>query len=147
MRSIHLSLVAFILLVVPACNFRSSNAENEVPPVAPTPIPESNAGTIHSAKIKELEPIIAEPTPAPQFGLDPAPAPPTESFSAAEEPVPTDSTSAEDVLRSVARVLKGAVEGDNAEEGESTGSIFGSIGRALSKGFQEAAASDRPNNQ
>lgn len=143
MRSFSLGFVALILLVVPACNFRSSNAEVEVAPAAPAPIPDANVGAVTSNAIEEVEPIVEEPTAEPQFAHDPAPAPPTDSWSTANEPVPANSSSAQDVLNSVARVLKGAVEGgDTEDEGQSTGSIFGSIGRALSKGFQEAAAEE-----
>lgn len=49
-----------------------------------------------------------------------------------------DSTSATDVFESVGRVINKTLGTEEGEE-KSKGSIFGSIGRALTKGAQEAA--------
>ncbi|HUG67698.1 MAG TPA: hypothetical protein VMM76_08095 [Pirellulaceae bacterium] len=138
MRSFIPGFAAVTLLLVPACNFQVSDTDAKVAPSSPTPIIESNP----IAAAEERDSVVDEPAPAPTFALDPAPAPPTESWSS-EEASSATASSAEDVFKSIARVLKGSAEGENGEaEAESTGSIFGSIGRALSKGFQEATASE-----
>ena len=141
MRSLLFSLSAISLLLVPACNFRSSTSETEVAPVAPAPIPDPPPVAPDSASA-QLEPAPVSP-PANALTLDPAPVPPAESSSLPPEAPSTPPSSAEDVLNSVVRVLQGALEGADDETGEqSEGSVFGSIGRALSKGFQEAAANE-----
>lgn len=91
--------------------------------------------------------MLFAPTTEPQFVNDPAPAPPTESWSEFDDSLPRESSSAEAVLKSVARVLKGAVDGEDTSERESNGSVLGSIGRALSKGFQEAADSEHTSEE
>lgn len=143
MRSFIPGFAAVTLLLVPACNFQVSDRDAKVAPSSPTPIIESNP----IAAAEERDSIVDEPVPAPTFALDPAPAPPIESAplesGSSEEASSGTASSAEDVFKSIARVLKGSAAGENGEaEAESTGSIFGSIGRALSKGFQEATASE-----
>ncbi|HRX79656.1 MAG TPA: hypothetical protein P5307_11380, partial [Pirellulaceae bacterium] len=98
MRSFLFGFVAIILLAIPACNFRSSNSEAEVAPATPTPIPDSNPVASSTELVEEFEPIITEPTPEPEFTLDPAPAPPTETWSASDEAIASDSSSADKVL-------------------------------------------------
>ncbi len=143
MRCFLLSLSGVCLLLLPACNFRSSTSEVEVVPVAPAPISDSPPAAVTEDVIERVEPAAVSPPAAPEFSLDPAPAPPSESSTSSSEEAPTASTSAEDVFNSVARVLQGAVEGEHdGADADSNGAIFGSISRALSKGFQEAAAGE-----
>ncbi|MBC8354172.1 MAG: hypothetical protein H8E66_19440 [Planctomycetes bacterium] len=143
MRSLILSLSAISLLLLTACNVRSTTSEAETAPATPTPIPDSTPPVIEQEVIGNLEPQIVESRPQPELPQDPAPAPPVEfSSEGPSEPV-ANSSSAEDTLRSVARVLRGAVEGETDEaDANSGGSVFGPIGRALSKGFQEAATAE-----
>lgn len=143
MRAFLLTLSAIGLLLVPACNFRTDTSEAEVVPAATTPIPNSPPVTETREVAEPLEPA-ADSSPSGQaFAYDPAPAPPAESTSFAPEEPTAKPSSAEDVLQSVARVLQGAAAGSDDETGtDAKGSVFGSIGRALSKGFQEAVAGD-----
>jgi hypothetical protein len=142
MRFFLFTISAISLLLLPACNFRSSTSEAEVAPVAPTPVPDSPPVAAADETMEQATPTPVSPSVDPELTFDPAPAPPSESSSFPPQETPSESsTSAEDVLNSVARVLQGAVEGSEDETGaRSQGSVFGSIGRALSKGFQEATA-------
>ena len=143
MRFFLLSLSAISLLLLPACNFRSSTSEAEVSPLAPTPIPDSPPVGSADQEIERVEPAAASSPSEPELSLDPAPAPPSESSSSPPLESSAKTSSAEDAFKSVARVLQGAVEGaDDETDPGSKGSVFGSIGRALSKGFQEAVASE-----
>ncbi|MDA1054242.1 MAG: hypothetical protein O3C40_27665 [Planctomycetota bacterium] len=135
MRCFLLSLSAISLLLLPACGFRSSTPDAEVSPVNPTPVPDAPPVAAADEVLEQVEPAAVSSPAEPEFTLDPAPAPPTESSP--------ERASAEEVLQSVARVLRGAVEGESDEsDAGSQGSVFGAIGRALSKGFQEAAADE-----
>lgn len=143
MRSLMLSFTAVSLLFLPACNFQSSTSEAEIAPADATPIPDSTPIPATDEVATSDEPEDADPMAEPKLTLDPAPAPPpSDSEPAIQEDSPaTERSSAEDVFQSVARVLRSAVAGDTDEaEADSNGSVYGSVGRALSKGFQEAAA-------
>jgi len=143
MRFFPLNLSAISLLLLPACSFQSSTPEAEVSSVAPTPIPDSPPVAAADREIERVEPAVGSSPSEPEFRLDPAPAPPAQSSSSPAEESSAKTSSAEDAFKSVARVLQGAVEGADDEAGKgSTGSVFGSIGRALSKGFREAAAGE-----
>ena len=143
MRLCLFTLSVISLLLLPACTFRSSTSEAEVSPVAPTPIPDSPPVAAAEQALEQTSPAPVSPPAEPEFTLDPAPAPPTESSSFPPQESSAEPSSVEDVLNSVARVLQGAVEGSEDDTGaRSQGSVFGSIGRALSKGFQEAAAGE-----
>lgn len=148
MRIFLYSLAAISLLLLPACNFRSSTSEAEVSPVAPTPIPDSPPVVAADQAVEQAEPAPVSPPAEPDFTLDPAPAPPTKFSSLPPEESSAEPSSVEDVFKSVARVLQGAVEGTNDEtDASSQGSVFGSIGRALSKGFQEAVAGENATDE
>ena len=136
MRCFLSSLTAASLLLLPACRVQSSHPESEMAPVPPEPAARDAA----AEEVEQSESAARELASTPQFTLDPAPAPPINA-----EPVPApeleaDNASAEEVFQSVARVLRGAIAG-GSDEG-SNESVFGSVGRALSKGFQEAAGGE-----
>ena len=148
MRLFLFTLPATSLLLLPACTFQTSTSEAEVSPAAPIPISDAPPVAAAEETIEQVTPEPVSPPPEPKLTLDPAPAPPSESSSFAPQESSPAPSSAEDVLNSVARVLQGAVEGSNDETGGSSqGSVFGSIGRALSKGFQEAAAGENTEDE
>ena len=128
-------------LLLPACSFRSNRSEANSPPADPTPIRDSSADDAADEVVELVAPEVVNAPVEPEYNQDPAPAPPTEFNPVAPAESPPELSSAEDILKSVGRVLQGAVEGRADGEEQSSGrSVFGSIGRALSKGFQEASA-------
>ncbi|MEX0819242.1 MAG: hypothetical protein WD070_06605 [Pirellulaceae bacterium] len=150
MRSFMFSFAAVSLLFLPACNIQSSTPEAEIAPVDATPIPGSAPTPVTDEVATSDEPAADDPMAEPKLTLDPAPTPPpTDSEPALqEESLSTERSSAEDTFQSVARVLRNAVAGETDEaEAHSNGSVYGSIGRALSKGFQEAAARENTSDE
>lgn len=146
MRSFCLSLVAIGILLLPACSFQASDSNASVPPVEPKPIddstpPERASETAQHEIVEDLQPADVASTAESRFTLDPAPAPPEDSASSSNRELADPKASAGEAFQSVARVLRGAIVGGTEDsETESRSSLFGSVGRALSKGLQEAVA-------
>ena len=148
MKPTLLAILAAFCFTVGACS--KNTATSEAP-----------AGLSEPANIEPeviLEPateLAPEPAVVPAANLEddpfgeipepvkPTPAPPVAAEAADEPPAPPeDSVSAAEVMDSVGRVLRRTIGADE-ESAESKGSIFRSIGRALTKGAQEAASAER----
>lgn len=83
-----------------------------------------------------VDPFEPKPTPSNPDAEPASSGPPVEGPGNASE----GSGSSRETIESISRVIRGTIGADD-DEGESKGSIFRSIGRALTKGAQEAASS------
>lgn len=135
-----LAILAAFCLTVGACSKNTETSES--PAVQPKPV------TIEPEGLTEPRVVPAGTVEDDPFGeipepVEPAPAPPTEAEATADssEAPAEESASAAELMDSVGRVLRRTI-GAGEDEAESKGSIFRSIGRALTKGAQEAASAE-----
>lgn len=141
---------ALMITAAGLCVLLSACGVKEIPPETtsepPTPIA---VESIPSPQEQSISPVAPSDDPfganVPLTGAEPS-VPPTGDAdlgppSEAPEGVSEESGSSRKTIESVARVIRGTIGADDDEEGESKGSIFRSIGRALTKGAQKAATS------
>jgi hypothetical protein len=130
-----LAILAVFCITVGACS--KNNATSESPSSQPNSVTIEPAEPVVSGGTLEDDPFGEVPEPR-----KPAPALPVVAEATDNpEALPADSTSAAEVMDSVGRVLRRTIGADE-DEAESKGSIFRSIGRALTKGAQEAASAE-----
>ena len=133
-----LAILALFCFTIGACS--KNSASSEAPTSQPNPV--TIEPPVASPEILEDDPFGEVPEPR-----EPAPAPPVGAEATDNpEPPPEESASPAEVMDSVGRVLRRTIGADE-DEAESKGSIFRSIGRALTKGAQEAASADRESTE
>ncbi len=144
MRRCFFSLL--VVSLIAGCRVKSNDAASEA--ASPDPIPiQDNERIDDPPPAPESYQPLERPAQLPIISSipddsneDPAPMPPLDGTQGNDE---QDQRSAKAAFDSVARVLQGAIAGQDEETGEpAKKSVFGSVGRALMKGFQEAATSE-----
>ena len=144
MRRFFFSLL--VVSLIAGCRAKSNDAGGEAALPDPVPIQDSTRIDNPPPVPQPYQPL-ERPAQSPIISSipddstdDPAPMPPLDDSIGNSE---QDQRSAKDAFDSVTRVLQGAIAGQDDETGEpAKKSVFGSVGRALMKGFQEAATAE-----